>query len=188
MRERRRSLSRGRHRSLSRQVGLRLEALLLALGAWKVGAYAAVRGEADLSWLWRAEAGSRWRFFFPRVAGEEMTFHSVGEPARELRAGAFGIPEPPADAPLAEPSALDVILTPGMAYDRFGGRIGSGKGYYDRLLGECTERTLFVGAGFAFQLDWRSALPLEPWDGLMDWVVTDREAVRCLPREYALGV
>lgn len=185
MRALRRALPPRRSQGLSRLLSRRLEGLLAALGAGRIGVYAAVRGEADLSALW--EAGNGRAFYFPRVEGDRMTFCAVEDPRRDLEPGAFGIPAPAAGAPPAPPGALDVVLAPGLAFDLFGGRIGSGRGFYDRFLGSCAEHLPVVGVGFAFQLVWDSPLPAEPGDGLVNWVVTDREAVRCLPRRYALG-
>ncbi len=43
---------------------------------------------------------------------------------------------------------------------------------------------LLAGAGYAFQLLVRETLQRDAWDVGVDWVITDREALRCLPREY----
>lgn len=54
----------------------------------------------------------------------------------QLSPGAYGIPEPPADAPLALPSAVDLALIPCLAATQDGKRLGKGGGYYDRFLSE----------------------------------------------------
>lgn len=178
----RRALSSDDHRRLSQQICRRLDVLLGTLGASAVGVYAPVKGEADLSWLWRSLGAVAGRtFYFPRVSGNEMTFHAVPDPGRDLQPGAFGIPAPSADTPSANPSSLEVVIAPGLAFDLIGTRIGSGAGYYDRWAGSIEERPLMVGVGFEFQLVWDQALPSEPFDTYMDWIVTNREAIRCLP-------
>ena len=116
-----------------------------------------------------------------------MTFRAVRDAEQELRPGVRGIPAPSAESPEVEPAALDVVLTPGMAYDVFGLRIGTGGGYYDRVFGTSERRPLVVGVGFSFQLVWEEALPFDPWDSTVDWVVTEREVVKCFPRTYVLG-
>jgi len=186
MRQLREALPRERHAGLSRLLCLRLEALLSLLGLGRVAAYAAVRGEADLSGLW--ELGARRRYFFPRVAGKGLVFHEVEKPARDLRPGEFGIPSPDPRSPAAPPAALDAVLMPGLAFDLAGGRVGSGRGFYDRWAASLGKGgPLLVGVGFSFQLVRDGRLPRSPGDRRVDWVVTDREAVRCLSCRYAPG-
>ncbi len=178
----RRSLSPDSHRRLSQLICRRLDGLLGTLGAGAVGVYAPVRGEADISWLWRLSGAAPARaFYFPRVSGNGMVFHLARDPDRDLLPDAFGIPAPSAEAPSARPEPLDVVIAPGLAFDLHGARIGSGAGYYDRWAASFGERPLLVGVGFEFQLEWDRSLPSEPSDVHVDWVVTSREAVRCLP-------
>ncbi|MEE9275195.1 MAG: 5-formyltetrahydrofolate cyclo-ligase [bacterium] len=182
MRALRNSLSPERHLALSRQICRRLDALLAVLGARAVGIYWPVRGESDLSALWEESARAGREFYFPRVQNEGMTFHAVRDPGRDLRPGRFGIPAPEADAPPGDLAALDAVVAPGLAFGPAGERIGAGGGYYDHLFAAMPSRPPLVGAGFAFQLVWNDPLPAGPDEGFMDWIVTDREAVRCLPR------
>lgn len=181
MRELRGALSEEERERLSWLLCRRVGAFLCLLGAKRIAAYAAVRGEADLSRLWEPRPLRGWTFCFPRADGDRIMFRSV-DPLRGLLPGAYGIPAPSPDAPEIVPSELDVVLTPGLAFDLHGARLGSGRGYYDRFFEAARPRPLVVGIGFALQLQWGLALPVEPWDGRMDWVVTDREVVRCLPR------
>jgi len=186
MRQFRAALPREQHAGLSRLLCLRLEGLLSLLGLGRVAVYAAVRGEADLAPLW--EQGGGRRYFFPRVEGKGLSFHEVERPSRDLRPGEFGIPAPDPRSPAAPPAAMDAVLTPGLAFDLAGGRVGSGGGFYDRWAASLGERgPLLVGVGFSFQLVRDGRLPRSPGDRRVDWVVTDREAVRCLPCRYAPG-
>lgn len=185
MRELRGSLSPERHETLSQCLCRRLDALLASLDARRVGVYWAVRGEADLSPLWETASSAGREFFFPRVSGEHLSFHLMRNPRLELRPDAYGIPAPPDDASPADPSAIDVVVAPGLAFDLFGGRVGYGAGYYDRFLGALKAPPVMIGAGFGFQLIWEKRLPLRAGDVLMNWVLTDREAVRCLPFTYS---
>lgn len=176
------SLSPDCHRKFSQLICRRLDGLLGVLGAGGVGIYSSVRGEADLSWLWKKNGcASNRAFFFPRVSGNDMTFHPVRDPERDLRPDVFGIPAPSAEIPSAPSGSLDVVIAPGLIFDIFGTRIGSGAGYYDRWAASGGELPLMIGAGFGFQLTWDARLPAEPFDARMDWIVTSREAIRCLP-------
>ena len=72
------------------------------------------------------------RVAVPKVYGDEMKFLWL-EDLAAVAPGAYGIPEPVADGPVAEdPSAL--VLMPGLAFDREGHRMGYGGGFYDKYL------------------------------------------------------
>ena len=115
----------------------------------------------------------RCRVVLPRVEsmadGEaEMEFYDY-EPT-QLAVGAFGIIEPQAGEP-CEASEIDVMVVPGVAFDRNGGRLGRGKGYYDRYISREEFRAECIGVCFDFQLF--DELPTEPHDRAMDMVVSD---------------
>lgn len=89
------------------------------------------------------------RVAVPKVCGEEMKFLWLDD-LSAARPGAFGIPEPPDDAPEAgDETAL--VLMPGLAFDREGRRCGYGGGYYDRYLAEHPGHTL-LALCYDFQL------------------------------------
>jgi 5-formyltetrahydrofolate cyclo-ligase len=87
--------------------------------------------------------------------------------------GYLGIEEP---SPLLmiDLNAIDLMILPGVAFDRFGGRLGRGGGYYDRMLEAYTGRT--VAAAFDFQLV--EQVPVEPHDRPVDAVVTETNTIQ----------
>ncbi len=92
------------------------------------------------------------------------------------KTSAYGISEPmPAPSRLAVPDADSVIVLPGLAFDRGGGRLGYGKGYYDRYLSSHSYKTT-IGFAFDAQLaDDESGhrLPCEPYDIKVDIIITE---------------
>jgi 5-formyltetrahydrofolate cyclo-ligase len=94
----------------------------------------------------------------------------------DLKPGRFGIPEP-TPGNLADPgrdvapSQLDLLLLPGVAFDRRGGRLGHGRGYFDRLLAET--RPDAMKAGLAFECQIVPDVPSEPHDMRLDAIVTE---------------
>lgn len=91
-----------------------------------------------------------------------------------LERGRFGIDEPPKGWPATSLVDVDLLLVPGLAFDRNGGRLGRGGGYYDRALAEqaAGARTIRMGIGFHFQLVER--VPMTAHDRHLDAIVTDR--------------
>lgn len=130
-----------------------------------IAAFASLPGEPMLLPLLAELPDRRWAL--PRVDGETMRFH-LATPAG-LVAGAFGILEPPADAPLCPPGEIELFLCPGMAFTAAGGRLGRGKGYYDRSLA-AAPAALRCGVCFREQLV--PDLPVEPHDQPMHFLVT----------------
>ena len=82
----------------------------------------------------------------------------------EFDVGPFGIREPAKRflKPLS-PEDLDLVIAPGLAFDKQGGRIGYGKGYFDRLLARLPQSTLRAGLAFEFQI--YESLPQQATDG-----------------------
>lgn len=89
-----------------------------------------------------------------------------------LKQGVYGIWEPdPAKAVAMDGSRLDAVLVPGVAFDRHGGRMGYGGGYYDRFLAALSHRPFLLGVGYSMQVV--EGVPMEPHDILLDAIVTD---------------
>lgn len=117
---------------------------------------------------------SKWKdlkkFFLPRVNGVNLELLPYDETSLEI--GSFYIEEPTGDDihPVEE---IEVIIVPGVAFDRKGRRLGRGKGFYDRLLE--TAKATKIGIGYEFQLV--DELPSEPHDIPMDMVITEYSTI-----------
>ena len=119
----------------------------------------------------------RKRVCLPRcAAGHTLTWHAVEDLAHLVRSR-FGMEEPAAGAPQAQPagSVYSVALVPGLAFDRRGFRLGYGGGYYDRFLPAFSG----VSIGLCRSDLLSDELPsLSEYDYPVDLVVTDNEAIR----------
>lgn len=108
----------------------------------------------------------------------------TGDP---LRSNRYGIPEPDiARSSELEPEQMHCVLLPLVGFDRRGGRLGAGGGYYDRSFAFLNASSRppspqLVGIAYGFQeLD---AFVPESWDVALDYVATERELIDCrLPR------
>lgn len=91
--------------------------------------------------------------------------------------GAYGIPAPPADAPVLRP---DILLVPLVGFDTTGRRLGMGGGYYDATLQAMRAETAgILAVGYAFAVQQVPELPAAGWDQRLDWIVTERAAIAC---------
>ena len=117
------------------------------------------------------EVLARWastrRVVLPRVEGDAMRFYACRPDALVL--GAFGILEPQGERPCPA-GEIDLVVCPGVAFTADGRRLGRGRGYYDRYLGDPAFRGFRVGVCYAHQLV--DDLPVEPHDVRMDRVIT----------------
>jgi len=102
------------------------------------------------------------RVVVPKVARKRLVLSEVQDPGRDLAPGRFGVwePIPQAMRPVSV-EELDLVLVPGIAFDRDGHRLGHGFGYFDRLLARVPDIPT-VGLCFDFQLVDR--LPRHPHD------------------------
>jgi len=124
-------------------------------------AYHPLPSEPD--WQLAAPPGGR-IVAFPRIDGDRMDFLIP----RKFALGGLGIQEP-SEGDIAPPP--DLILVPGMAFDLSGGRLGRGKGHYDRWL---ISHPGVPRLGFCFECQIFEAIPLEDHDLKVDAVITEQ--------------
>ncbi len=128
-----------------------------------VAMYFPIHGEVDLLPLWM---GSKKSVVFPRVEGDTIVFC----PARTMRdfaPGAFQIHEPQT-APVCI-DHIDLILVPGLIFDRTGLRLGYGMGFYDRLLKAYPD---VITMGVCQDEFFVETLPKDSWDARVRFVAT----------------
>ena len=115
------------------------------------------------------------RLLLPYLDTEGMEAAEV-LPDEELPRSGYGPREPARRVPI-DPADVDVVVTPGLAFDRTGHRLGYGGGHYDRYLTRLRPRALRVGVAFSVQLV--EVVPAGPEDQRVHVVVTEEEVVDC---------
>ena len=100
-----------------------------------------------------------------------------------LTADAFGVPAPPATGADLAPR---LILVPLLAFDRAGHRLGQGGGHYDRIVSLYRAHGC-VAAGLAYAEQEMGLVPHGAHDAHLDWVITPKEAIRCLRTDGLRG-
>lgn len=155
--------------------------LVAALPEWKqartVCLYASFGTEPDTDALLRLALGQGRTLLLPRMAADRSASVRKVNALEELAVSRLGIREPDEGAPEGSVEEADFILVPGLAFDRRGGRLGRGAGFYDRLLQGLPRRTFLLGHAHAFQI--AGQVPVERHDVRMRAVVTPQEVIRC---------
>ncbi|HZP11527.1 MAG TPA: 5-formyltetrahydrofolate cyclo-ligase [Nevskiaceae bacterium] len=141
--------------------------------ARRVALYHAHGSELDTSTLIDALLRASREVFLPVVTARTTLKFVELRATSALRRGRHGIATPARGA-ASRLSELDAIVVPLLAFDARGHRLGSGAGYYDRLLARPRPfRRPFV-VGYAYAMQERSQLPTDPWDQRLDAIVTER--------------
>lgn len=174
MRDRRLGLSDAEAQSCSTAASHHLAGLPQVTAAKIVALYAAMRGELATGSLAAALRARGVTVCYPCMAKPHrlLAFHGVADEAG-LRPNRLGIAEPTEDMPVVAPDSIDVIVVPGLAFDRQGGRLGWGGAYYDTTLA-AAPHALRVGLAYGFQVVAR--VPTTATDQRVDILVTEASA------------
>lgn len=135
--------------------------------------YMPIRTEVDLRPLLADFPKKRW--LLPRIIPGEngrMVFH--GYDPHNLILHSFGMAEPAPHLRQVSPAEIQLVLVPGLAFDRSGWRLGYGGGYFDRFLMDFSG----VSAGVVFQTLLLDALPHGEYDIPMKWLVTEDTLIK----------
>ncbi|MGH3649738.1 MAG: 5-formyltetrahydrofolate cyclo-ligase [Acidimicrobiia bacterium] len=141
-----------------------------------VSAFLAMSGEVDVAPLFDRLPG--WRWVLPRVeADRTMTFRDKDVPREVHR---FGMEQPTDTGPVVPVHEIDLFLTPGLAFDLTGGRLGNGAGFYDRILS--ARRANSVAVGITIERRVVAEVPMQDHDERVDWLATENGVTECSPR------
>jgi 5-formyltetrahydrofolate cyclo-ligase len=157
------------------------EAISNRLAGWSswrsspvVALFATLPGEVDTQPLIELARRDGKQVLFPRILARRQIEFAVVEETGSLRPGRYGVLEPDQRCRAHELHAHTIVFVPGVAFDRRGGRLGRGAGYYDRVIAGCEKssgRPQFIGVGFDSQV--LEAVPTNSLDMRMDGVVTE---------------
>lgn len=144
-----------------------------------IACYLPNQDEFDVQPMIRAIWQHQKKCFLP-VLTEERSLQFVQYAEGDaLEKNCFGIPEPSDQRRRVDAAKLDLILTPLIAFDLAGRRLGTGGGYYDRTLAFKYKKNgckpIIVGVAFALQQ--ADTLPSDPWDVAIDGVLTEEKLI-----------
>ncbi len=164
----------GQQRPTPRAIAQRALALPELQDIDPVGGYWPIHSEVDPRPLLRGLAKRGQRLALSQIVDPHLIWR-LWRPGDPLPKGRLGVKEPRADAPECFPKALVVPLA---CFDRRGGRVGYGKGHFDRAIAALTARHPVLAVGLAYAVQEIPEVPLEPHDRRLDFVVTETELIR----------
>lgn len=95
----------------------------------------------------------------------------------DLTISTYGILEPKQERIIpVSPKVIDLILVPGVAFDKRGYRIGYGAGYYDRFLSSLNHK--FTAIGLSYEIQLIDELPYDKHDWQLDYIVTEKRIIK----------
>ena len=146
--------------------------------ALRVGLYAPFDNEVKTDFLFTEGDKHRKELYFPAVdeKNERLMFYRITD-LKDLKPGYAGIDEPTGGIrKLRDVNTLEAVIVPGVAFDLHGGRLGFGKGFYDRCLLEFRGRRIALAYEFQIVPD----LPTVVRGQKVDWIVTESRVIHCL--------
>jgi len=140
----------------------------------EVAGYLAIGSEVDALPLMRRLEKAGAELSLPRIEADGALSYRRWSPGEPLETGLFGLREPQPSAPDVSPT---LILTPLLAFDGLGNRLGYGKGHYDRALGRLRQDGRAFACAVAYHGQMLDAVPAEPHDQPLDWAITEAGSV-----------
>ncbi len=160
----------------SRAIAKTVVALPEYRNAGCIMAYAPIQNEVMASLITELAERDGKKVCLPRIADKTM-IEAVPKENHPLLRNTFGINEPSIEVKAIDPTMLDLVLVPGVAFDRSGNRIGFGKGYYDRFLRLLRPDCALIALAYDFQV--LDAIPHNDADTKVHTIVTEIECIHC---------
>lgn len=146
--------------------------------AWRVCIYLSVKSEVPTRYIARALWDAGREVCVPAWSRSEQTYKLYAiTPKTKFVEGKMGVREPLVREPVL-PWEVDAFIIPGLAFDRCGGRLGYGAGYYDQILSKAAKSAPKIALCHDWQLR-DEPLPQDEHDIPVDWVLSETHAVNC---------
>ncbi len=187
--KKRNNLSRDEIKSKSEKIEKELFSLPEFQRAKTVMFYVSFRSEVETEKMTRNALKLKKKIVIPVVHGEKIVVSEIKNLKKELTKGSFGIKEPKKEfRRRVNQKEIDLVVVPGVVFDKRGGRLGYGRGYYDRFLRSKSIRSRMSRSrqcaliGLAFDLQIARKIPLVEEDMKVDKIVTESGIVDCKNR------
>ena len=176
LRRRRKGLGTVAQEAAAQAIADHIEQLPVWSGARHIALYFAADGEIDTAALGARGRATGKQLYLPVIRDDDSLEFARWDNGIALHPNRYGIPEPPAACARCETRDLDIIFMPLVGWDRRGGRLGMGGGFYDRSL---RGREGAVLVGLAHSCQEVEEVPLDPWDARLDYIATEAALHKC---------
>ena len=175
---RRRTINDHTRRQAGKEIARRLLETDAFARSWRFCCYLSARHEVSSRYILRAVFDAGREACVPCWDPVARTYSLFAyDPGMPLVTGPKGIREPAVRIPII-PWNVDCFIIPGLAFDIHGGRLGYGKGYYDRILARAARTARIVAVGYDWQVT-EAPLPLESHDIRAHLIATDTRLITC---------
>lgn len=143
--------------------------------------YISYNSEIDTIHIINKALCDRKNIFVPRTIFETKWMDAVQITSLDnMKKDRYGIPEPDDTAENIDPDKLDMIVVPGVAFDRNGGRIGYGAGYYDRYFKKISDnrRNDVKKIVLAYEFQVIDKVPMDEQDVRIDCIITENRVIK----------
>ena len=134
-------------------------------------------GEVDTTTMIEESLSLGKRICIPKVVKNNALRFIEIRSMKDLNKGSFGILEPAGGSRIL-PQAIDLVIVPGVAFDKSGNRLGFGKGYYDKFLSKLEDGTPIIALAFDFQIV--DSIPSSKNDVRVHKIITETRIIECL--------
>lgn len=179
LRHRRRTLSPAEVAEKSRRIFAHLRVFAPFQQADTIVLYSANDNEVQTEAIWEDALSQGRRVYYPRITADLANLEFVRRyPGDRLVPSTFGILIPPGSDLLTGLQGSDVVLAPGVGFDRRGHRLGRGRGYYDRAFRGVLARALRIALAYEFQVV--PEVPAGPDDEGVHYTITETGLIDCV--------
>ena len=120
------------------------------------------------------------RVYVPRLVKRERRLEvcEIESMDQEFELGSYGIREPSLqNSKVVTPLKIDAVITPGLAFDYSGRRVGFGGGYYDWLFKQLSAGAMRLAVAYEFQI--KDSVPQDSWDERVQKIFTENDTINC---------
>ncbi len=146
--------------------------------AKKILFYYSVKGEVGTDKMIRESMKMGKKILFPvtDTVNRSLSISEINDMDKDLTPGPYGIPEPSYPV-IVPPGDLDIVIIPGVAFDKKGNRLGYGMGFYDRFLSDIHKKIPVIALAYEFQMV--DKIPHEETDVKVQKIITEKRVIRC---------